>query len=251
MLIETDLAVSGDQRLMAFLERAVDELGSLGARMEIAGDFSAFQSVDRVGAHSVGTYHPDLTNAVRGTSIIIYVGDRAIATYAGAMFDTYERSMADVFSHHGPYRDESADRIEFLGDARDLLECASGRVLYSGGIWVHPDHRKTPLSRFLVPFFPLAGRMVGLGCWGVQHIITFVEGAILTKGVASRYRHWLYADGVVWHHDGHEIGMSVGYTSPIQAIYEGNSFVKLGAGYLERTSLPFASPMGNDLQKAA
>ena len=167
------------------------------------------------------------------------------------MFDTHERSMADVMAHHGPYRDDSADRIEFVGDARDLLECASGRVLYSGGIWVHPDYRKTPLSRFLVPFFPLAGRMVGLGCWGVQHIITFVEGAILRKGVASRYRHWLYADGVIWHHDGAEIPMSVGYTSPLQAMYEGTNFVKRGADYIEMKSLPFSSPTGSDARKAA
>ena len=42
MLIETDLTVTGDQRLMGFLERSAAELANLNARLRLPATFRLF-----------------------------------------------------------------------------------------------------------------------------------------------------------------------------------------------------------------
>ena len=160
---------------------------------------------------------------------------------------THERSMADVMAHHGPYRDDSADRIEFVGDARDLLNARrDGCFTPEGSGCIR--HRKTPLSAF--SFLS----SLWLAEWSDPGAGVSSTSSRSSRGQSLKGGQPLPALALCGRSDlasrRAEIPMSVGYTSPLQAMYEGTNFVKRGADYIEMV-VTVLSPTGSDARKAA
>ena len=249
MILDTDFAGGPGrlaQRVFALGAKAVEEHG---ARLEITGNFDAFSRVDRDGSLPYKGYHPDFTNATRGASLIVRKDGKAIATGAAALFETYERSMADLIHENGLYDDGGDDGVRMSRECRDWLESISGRVMYIGGIWIHRKHRKTELSRLLVPLLPLISSTIAVQLWDARHIVSLVEYPILEKGVVDRYRVWFRWPGATIRLGGRELPMILTYSAPIQATLDARGFIRSGPEYLlSPLSLPGSS---DSIQRAA
>lgn len=183
------------------------------------GDFSGFQRTNRDGALVFGGFNPLATNATRGSSTVISIDGEAIATGAAALYETYERSMADLVQEIDVYQ-LGDDRLTLSGECLEWLSCVHGRTLFSGGIWIRKDLRGTPVSELAVPLLPLINRVVGVCRWRAEHIISLQEEAIVRKGIAKRYRVWATASGAMWRLNGKDVPMVLSYTPPIQGIMD-------------------------------
>lgn len=231
MILSTDLSRPPNDMLTTVLSSTAEALAKSGATIDVNGDFSRYTSANRNGALAFGGFNPMATNATRGSSTIISVDGEVVATGATALYETYERSMADLIDEIDIYR-LGHDRLTLNGDCREWLSAIQGRVLFSGGIWVRKDFRKTPLSRLAVPLLLFINRVVGVYRWNAGHIVSIQEVPVVTKGIADRYRMWAMAEGALWHLNGKEIPMVFGYAPPVQAIMDAQRVARQGMEHL-------------------
>ena len=67
-----------------------------------------------------------------------------------------------------------------------------GTVAYSGGGWYAPAYRGKGLSRLL----PRISRMLALTLWNTEFTVSFVEWALVEKGVVARYGYRNIENGI-------------------------------------------------------
>lgn len=231
MVLDTVFAENG--LVSQVISRATAEFRSLGAELSVTGNFDRFQNVNRGGALTFGGYNPQVTNATRGVSVVVSLDGEDVATGAAALYETYERSMADVITEIGIYKSDE-DRVVLTGECREWLESTSGRVMYIGGIWVKEEWKKTELSHTVVPLVPLITSTIATQVWQAQHMVSLVEWAIVAKGIADRYRVWFTKPGALWRLNGTDIPMFLCYTPPIQAVMDAKNFITQGMGALHK-----------------
>lgn len=247
MILKTELQSAPLDLVTAVIEKAQANFEDMGATISITGDFDAFHAVDRDGALVFGGYNPGTTNATRGVSVVVSVDGVAVATGAAGLFETYERSMADLIHEIGIYQSPS-DHVTLSGDCLDWLSSVTGRVMYIGGVWVRKDHRKTRLSHTVVPLVPLITAAIAAQVWRAEHMVSLVENAIVTEGIADRYRAWFARSGAMWRLNGRDVPMALAYTAPIQAIMDAKGFMRQGMEYLQT---PLSRSANSGLSPAA
>lgn len=238
MIFRTNIEAEASQLVFDLLGKAQACLKDFGAEITAHGGFEEYQTVDRDGAMSFGGYHPRHSSAQRGLSLIVSVDGSPVATYAGALYDTGKRSMADFLHEVGTYDDGTSDRMTASGRALAWLNAIRGKVQFSGGIWIRGDYRKSELSTLLVPLLPLIGRSLGVELWAADHIIGLIEKPIQDKGVAKRYRLLFHEPGGTWIKAGREIPLTFVYQAPIFVTYDALEFIKVGREYLASPSSP-------------
>jgi hypothetical protein len=85
--------------------------------------------------------------------------------------------------------------LAFSGAAANRI---SGRAVYSGAVWYHPDYR----GRMLSAIMPRISRALAYGRWNTHYTFSFAETAIAAKGLLARYGYAHFEDGVVLRRDG-------------------------------------------------
>lgn len=226
-ILKTDIDRDGTQLIRTLFQRGRQRLAErFGVTLSVHGDFAAFSRVDREGWHTFQAYTDEHSHASRGIALIVSDATGPIATYACALYDAHP-DMATVIDERGFYDDGTGDRFEIVdSSARQWFEAMRGRVACSGGIWVKPSHRKTPLSRTLVPFFPLLGRAIAVECWRAEHVFALMPEDVVTKQIASRYRLSFMEPGIEWRHDGERLPFWFGYHAPLLVTRDAMAFLQ-------------------------
>lgn len=70
----------------------------------------------------------------------------------------------------------------------------SGRVVFSGSTWIHPDYRGRDLPQIL----PRISRALALARWNTDFTISLVTLALVQKGVAAAYGYKNIEPGIEW-----------------------------------------------------
>lgn len=99
--------------------------------------------------------------------------------WTGTNLDRELRSLRAVYADPMP-------KIE-AGEVWDVRapsgKSISGRTVYSGGAWFHPEYRGIGLSRIL----PRISRCYALGLWGSTFTFSLIEPILTRKGVVQSY----------------------------------------------------------------
>lgn len=74
------------------------------------------------------------------------------------------------------------DRVQILLNVPSATR-VTGRAVYSGGTWYHPDYRGIGLSSIL----PRMGRAVALAMWNADFFFSFVEPPLARQKMLDRY----------------------------------------------------------------
>ena len=111
---------------------------------------------------------------------------KVVATQAARFLDLTGTTLSEAMtSLRLFYADPAPQRA---GGARCQVECPSaqaitGRVVYSGGGWFHPDYRGRGLSRIL----PRISRNLAYTRWESDMTVSMVKTALIEKGVHRSY----------------------------------------------------------------
>jgi hypothetical protein len=73
-------------------------------------------------------------------------------------------------------------------------EKITGRLVFSGSTWIHPDYRKRALPKIL----PRISRALALTKWDTETTISIVTLKLVEKGVAAAYGYRNIEPGVLW-----------------------------------------------------
>ncbi|MDF1791610.1 MAG: hypothetical protein P1U88_06855 [Thalassobaculaceae bacterium] len=147
---------------------------------------------------------------------------RPIATYGA-----YPMILSDNLTSHieleGWYPcDNESWRV--TGSARSLTDRITDMAVFSGGIVVTPDMRKTEISRMLVWMLPMVGRSLGIDRWAARHFVFMVKPNI--PGLGVRFRPERLEPEVEWVRDGAAFGLPrlFGYASQAFAQRQADEF---------------------------
>lgn len=149
---------------------------------------------------------------------------RPIATY-GAYPIVLPASLTDQIEHEGWYPTDT-ERWQVRGSARDLTDRIRDMAVFSGGIVVTPDMRKTEISRMLVWMLPMVGRSLGVERWDAPHFVFMVKPNI--PGLGVRFRPERLEPEIAWTRDGQPFGEPrlFGYASQAFARREADDFMR-------------------------
>lgn len=147
---------------------------------------------------------------------------RPIATYGA-----YPMVLADTLTSHielegwYPSEDES---WRVTDAARGLTDTITDMAVFSGGIVVTPDMRKTEVSRMLVWMLPMVGRSLGIARWEAPHFVFMVKPNI--PGLGVRFRPERLEPEVEWTRNGEPFGLPrlFGYASMNFAFRQAEEF---------------------------
>lgn len=152
------------------------------------------------------------------------VHGRPIATYGA-----YPMILADTLTSHieleGWYPCDN-ERWRVTGSARELTDSITDMAVFSGGIVVTPDMRKTEISRMLVWMLPMVGRTLGIERWGARHFVFMVKPNI--PGLGVRFRPQRLEPEIEWLRDGEPFGLPrlFGYASQAFARRQADEFMR-------------------------
>lgn len=120
-----------------------------------------------------------------------------VSTQAARFFDLGSETLADhLTSLRLFYPDPDRQK-------RDGEEChvtapsarsITGRVVFSGAGWVHPDYRR----RHMMLILPRISRALALTLWDTQTTFSIVANHLVEKGVASAYGYRRIEPGILW-----------------------------------------------------
>jgi len=120
-----------------------------------------------------------------------------VTTQAARFFDLGEESLADYLSSLRLFYPRPAEQKlpqESCSVDCDSATTISGRVVYSGGTWIHPDYRK----RLMPMILPRISRALALTLWDTDYTFSMVSHALVSKGVATAYGYRNIAPGIRW-----------------------------------------------------
>lgn len=149
---------------------------------------------------------------------------RPIATYGA-----YPIVLSDTLTSHveieGWYP-SATERWRVAGSARALTDRIRDMAVFSGGIVVTPDMRKTEISKMLVWMLPMVGRAFGIERWDAPHFVFMVKPNI--PGLGIRFRPERLEPEVEWIRDGQPFGLPrlFGYASQGFARRQADDFMR-------------------------
>lgn len=120
-----------------------------------------------------------------------------VTTQAARFFDTGTQTLKDYLLSLKLFYPRPAEQkrpgefcvVESPGAAR-----ISGRMVYSGGTWIHPDYRK----RLMPMILPRISRALALTLWDSEFTFSMVSHALVNKGVAAAYGYRNIEAGIRW-----------------------------------------------------
>ncbi|MEK9970905.1 MAG: hypothetical protein VW600_17345 [Ferrovibrio sp.] len=164
-----------------------------GVTLSLNADFDYLRRVNKANKDSWDSLAPSFNNelndidAENGFCIIGRNADGdVVSTQAARIYDLTGSSLADsVKSFRFFYADpakmcEPGETCSFTSPSAAKL---SGRIVFSGSTWIHPDYRKRGLPAIL----PRISRALALTQWDTNYTISFVKFILVEKGVAKAY----------------------------------------------------------------
>jgi hypothetical protein len=125
---------------------------------------------------------PDRSFCLMGSSPL----GQIVTMQAARLYDCAEQSLSDLADSHAlyyggdPWPGGDAPTCRLTSPIAASL---SGKLLYSGALWVHPGWRGQHLSAIL----PRISRVLGLGRWGTDFTFTFVSDQIAASKLFPLY----------------------------------------------------------------
>lgn len=164
-----------------------------GVRLSLNADFDYLRSVNNANKDSWDSLAPSFNNSFNeldaGNGFCIIGRNAAgdvVSTQAARIYDLTGSSLAAcVSSFHFFYADpakmcEPGETCSFTSPSAAKL---TGRIVFSGSTWIHPDYRKRGLPTIL----PRISRALALTQWDTDYTISFVKFILVEKGVAKAY----------------------------------------------------------------
>jgi hypothetical protein len=126
-----------------------------------------------------------------------------VATQAGRFLDLSQSSFGAVCEDLTLYYADPAAALpgeRCTASAPEAWTTLTGRVLFSGAAWYHPNLRGAGLSRIL----PRLSRLYGLTRWNTDHTVTMMGEANMARRVNERngYRHAAWSIDIASSHYG-------------------------------------------------
>jgi len=120
-----------------------------------------------------------------------------VTTQAARFFDTGSATLKDYLTSlqlFYPRPDEQKLPGEHCMVETPSAARISGRMVYSGGTWIHPDYRK----RLMPMILPRISRALALTLWDSEYTFSMVSHALVSKGVATAYGYRNIEPGIRW-----------------------------------------------------
>lgn len=156
--------------------------------------FGTFDDMARVNEHNFATWgplvplfdsrHAQVPNETAFCLFAIDEHGEIVACQAARLFhlvDTDLRTQVELGALFYPLGEPPADERYSL----DVPEAnqISGKITYSGGLWVHPSARGKQLGSIL----PRISRAYAYGLWNSDYTLSFARNALVSKGMIERY----------------------------------------------------------------
>lgn len=182
--------------LESFLARAQAEALQRGVTPEF-GEFSKLVSTNGSNGDCWRSLVPvlDPRRGALGDNKFCLVGldhkGDIVATQAARLYDLADSNLkteAEAGRLMAPYSATEGVAQTLDGQVQIILNVPSasrvtGRAVYSGGTWHHPDYRGIGLSSVL----PRLGRALALAMWDVDYFFSFVEPPLARRKMLDRY----------------------------------------------------------------
>jgi hypothetical protein len=123
--------------------------------------------------------------------------DEIICTQAARFFDFGSETLADYLTSLRLFYPDPARQ------KRDGESCSveapsartiTGKVVFSGGTWIHPEYRK----RLMPMILPRISRALALTKWDTAYTFSLVSNPLVAKGVAQAYGYNRVEPGILW-----------------------------------------------------
>jgi hypothetical protein len=175
-----------------------------GVSLSLSTDFELLREVN---ARNYGSWHglaPSFDCAYGGidSSCGFWIVGRdssgeIVTTQAARFFDTGSENLRDyLVSLRLFYPDPEKQKLpqESCAVTSAAALQLSGRIVYSGGTWIHPDYRK----RLMPMILPRISRALALTRWDTSYTFSMVSHALVSKGVAAAYGYRNIEPGIRW-----------------------------------------------------
>jgi GNAT superfamily N-acetyltransferase len=108
-----------------------------------------------------------------------------VAAQAGRLYDLGRRTLKDIADDASLYYGAGPRPVPTLSCTMSAPSAVdiTGRVVYSGALWVHPDYRGKQLATFL----PRVSRAYALARWGTDYTIAFMSPQIASSPLRASY----------------------------------------------------------------
>ncbi len=122
-----------------------------------------------------------------------------VAAQAGRMYDLRGRSLKDIADDGSLYYGAGPRPVAALSCTMTAPSAVNvtGRIVYSGALWVHPDYRGKQLAAFL----PRVSRAYALARWGTDYTIAFMSPEIAVSPLRASYGYKNVEPGYAVHLD--------------------------------------------------
>lgn len=120
-----------------------------------------------------------------------------VSTQAAHFYDMGSESLQDYLHSlrlFYPKPEQQKNPGESCSVTSPSAAAISGRVVFSGSTWIHPDYRGRALPKIL----PRLSRALALTRWNTDYTISLVTQALVEKGVAKAYGYTRVEPGVEW-----------------------------------------------------
>jgi hypothetical protein len=110
---------------------------------------------------------------------------KVVAAHAGRLFDLAGSSFYDLAqSMHLMYEDPARSMRpgETCEVTAEATRSVSGRVVFSGAAWYHPDYRGRQLSRIV----PILSRAYAFTHWNIDYLVAMMSEDVVKGGMTGR-----------------------------------------------------------------
>ncbi len=232
-----------DEMLEDFLTQAVEVGAELGAQLDLHWGFEGLKDIPDREQPLFPGYDPDygatgfwfsVRDAERGPESPI------VGHFAAYALSIYPLNLADYIAQHSMYT-STRDHFVLEEPARGVAERINDMAVFIGCYWMHPDYRRSALTRYLSWTSPMMLAAVGHAKWAAPHYFGFFKEG-LAGSVLKRSRMLSQVPGVYWYRDGVPYGgvRYIGHLPAELALRDIDTFVRtrrLSEGTSTRTSL--------------
>lgn len=175
-----------------------------GVTLSLSTDFALLREVNKMNLKHWHGLAPSFDAAYGGIDASCgywLIGRNAageiISTQAAHFYDMGQESLQDYLTSlklFYPQPEIQKRDGECCSVASPSAKRISGRVVFSGSTWIHPDYRGRDLPQIL----PRISRALALSRWNTDFTISLVTMALVEKGVAAAYGYKNVEPGVEW-----------------------------------------------------
>jgi hypothetical protein len=182
--------------LVQYASTADETARDLGLRLRISADFERLAALNKQHRDSwaqlIPIFDPAHSSLDAQNAFFIEGIDEegeTVVTSAGRLYDFGDRSLAGELRSLRAFYRAPAPRITGGGSievAAPAAEHICGRTMFSGAVWVRPDHRRHGLTRSV----PRLTRSYALTLWNPPVFWMIIEPQLDHVGVTRAYGSW-------------------------------------------------------------